>query len=49
MAFDPTKDVRFRGKLIYELEPDELREALIQALKEVARLKASVGEYVPGR
>lgn len=41
MTFDPMKDIQFRGKLISDLSPDELRDALVQALTELHRLKAT--------
>ncbi len=44
MTFDPIKETRFRGKSIPELTREEMQDALVQALKEVHRLRTTAGE-----
>lgn len=39
--FDPMTQARFRGKAPADLTPDEMRAALVQALKQVHYLEAT--------
>ena len=46
-TFDPAQNVRFREKPIADLSPDELREALVQALLRIRLYEDCAGFRPP--
>lgn len=53
MAFDPIREVRFRGKAIPDLTREEMQEALVSALKALRHMErasqaADLIQYLEG-